>query len=588
MANEKKKGLFGFSFVWDRDKSKELESFVPPQEDEGAILLSAGGAYGQYIDIEGTAKNESELITRYRELSKESIVEYAIDEIINECVASDENDVVEVNLDNLENYSENMKKRIREEFDTVKELFDINQISYEMFRRWFIDGRIYYHVVIDEKRPQDGIQELRYIDPRKLKKVKELSTVKTQNQGAETAVSRNIKNEYYVYSETGFSSKNDTGAAGIGNNYENKAIRIAKDSIIGATSGLMDENNKYTLSYLHKALRPFNQLRSLENSLIIYRLVRAPERRVFYIDVGDLPQAKAEQHLRDMMTKHKNRLVYDAADGTIRDDRKHMTMLEDYWFPRRGDKNTEISTLQGGQNLGDLADLDYFLQQLYKSLSIPVSRLESSTGFSIGRPSEITRDEIKFQKFVTRLRRRFSMMLYDALKTQLFLKRVIGEDEWIDIKNNIYFEYAVDDHFIEMKNQDVLSSRIDLLDRMTPYLGTFFSAEYLKKEVLKQTDEEIERMQQEMEESGDRPLINGMPQIDPLEQADRDDEAKEDDQAREDKQRKEDQAREDKHRAEDRADAKAQAKVAANTDKAKAKSDSKPKAVTINIKTDKK
>jgi hypothetical protein len=544
---DKGRSLFGFAFT-RKSEQKELPSFVPRQEDEGAILLSAGGAYGQYVDIEGTAKNEAELITRYRELAKEAEVEYAIDEIINEAVASDENDVVEINTDGLEGYSETIKKKLRDEFNEIKELLDINNISYEMFRRWYIDGRIYYHVLIDESKPTEGIQELRYIDPRKLKKVRELVKDPHPSSTANTMPTKFTKNEYYIYSENGFTSKNDTGTAQ--GNYDVKAIKIAKDSIIYSTSGLMDENNKFTLSYLHKALRPYNQLRSLENSLIIYRLVRAPERRVFYIDVGDLPPAKAEQYLRDMMVKHKNRLVYDAANGEVRDDRKHMTMLEDYWFPRRGDKNTEISTLQGGQNLGDLADLDYFLQKLYKSLNIPTSRLEPSQGFSIGRPSEITRDEIKFQKFIKRLRRRFSMLLYDALETQLLLKNIISEDEWPEIRNNVFFEFAVDDHFIEMKNQDLLNSRIDLLDRATPYLGTFFSSEFLKKDVLQQTDEDIERIQKEMDASGDRPLINGMPQIDPLEQADR-----------ADAQREEDQDREDQQRAEDRADAKAAAKA---------------------------
>jgi hypothetical protein len=496
--------LFGFSIK--RNEEKELPSFVEKQDDEGSVLLSTGGAYGQYVDIEGSAKTEAELVTKYRELAKEAEVEYAIDEIVNEAIASDENDVVTINLDNLEGYSENVKKVIREEVDNVKELLDINNISYELFRRWYIDGQIYYHVVIDEKDTSKGIQELRYIDPRKITKVREIRKDKTS---ANLDVPMKFtKNEYYLFAEKGFGGKGDgSRASEPSTSYDQKGLKIAKDSIIFANSGLMDENNKLVLSYLHKALRPFNQLRSLENSLIIYRLVRAPERRIFYIDVGNMPGAKAEQYLRDMMVKHKNRLVYDAGSGEVRDDRKHMTMLEDYWFPRRNGESTKIETLPGGQNLGDLADLDYFLQKMYKSLNIPVSRLNPSEGFSIGRPSEITRDEIKFQKFITRLRKRFSMLLYSALEKQLVLKNVISEEEWPNIKNNVFFEFAVDNHFSEMKNQDILQSRFALAAEAAQWNGIFVSSEWIKKEIFRQTDEDIEEMEKQIAKGKDEPIF---------------------------------------------------------------------------------
>jgi hypothetical protein len=494
--------LFGFEIV-RKDEEKQLPSFVEKPDDEGSAMISAGGSYGQYVDIEGTAKTEAELITKYRELAKEAELEYAIDEIVNEAIASDENDVVSVNTENLEGYSENIKKLIRDEFDNVKEMLDINNISYELFRRWYIDGRIFYHVLIDEENPRAGIQELRYVDPRKIRKVKEI----VKDSSSTEVPMKYIKNEYYLYSEKGFGGTNGINKTTESSNYNIKALKIAKDSIVMSNSGLMDENNKVVLSYLHKAMRPFNQLRALENSLIIYRISRAPERRVFYIDVGNLPKAKAEQHLRDMMIKHKNRLVYDAQSGEIRDDRKHMTMLEDYWFPRREGKSTEVTNLPGGQNLGELNDLDYFLQKLYKSLNIPVSRLEQGQGFSIGRPSEITRDEIKFQKFITRLRRRFSMLFFSILEKQLILKNIIAEDEWDEIRNNIFFEFAVDNHFTEMKNQEILMSRIELADRYAQYIGVFISSDWIKKEVFRQTDDDIDRITKEIQKNKDEPLL---------------------------------------------------------------------------------
>lgn len=502
--------LFGFSIIRNEDK-RDLESFVEKQDDEGAILLAPGGSYGQYIDIEGSAKTEAELITKYRELAKESVIEYAIDEIVNEAIASDENDVVNVNMDKLEDYSEAIKKLIADEFNTIKELFDINNISYEMFRRWYIDGQLYYNVVIDENNPGAGIQELRYIDPRKLVKVKEFKNDKIVMTNPSAPIPlKMIKNEYYLYSDKGFGGRSDGSRSADVANESQKALKVSQDSIIWSNSGLMDENNKLVLSYLNKALRPFNQLRSLENSLIIYRLVRAPERRIFYIDVGNMPPAKAEQYLRDMMIKHKSKLVYNNATGDIVDSRRHITMLEDYWFPRREGRSTEVETLPGGQNLGDLADLDYFLQQLYKALNIPTSRLNPGEGFSIGRPSEITRDEIKFQKFINRLRKRFSNILYLALERQLILKNIISSDEWTNIRNNIFFEFAIDNHFTEMKNQEILQSRVELAGQYAQWVGITISSEWLKKEIFKQTDEDIERLKKEMDAAKDHPIDPGM------------------------------------------------------------------------------
>lgn len=498
--------LFGFEIL--RKKDKDLPSFVEKTEEEGSSTISAaGGAYGTYMDIEGGAKTEAELITKYRELATESEIEYAIDEIINEAIANDENDVVNVNTDNLEGFSESIKTKIHDEFDAIKQLTDINNQSYRLFRQWYVDGQIYFHVVVDPANMGNGIQELRFIDPRKIRKVKEMKKVPTNRNDPNSPI-KPQKVEYYIYSEKGFGAKKAGTAEA--DNYNTKALKISKDSIVSSTSGLMDANNKYVLSFIHKAIRPFNQLRSLENSTVIYALSRAPDRRVFYIDVGNLPKAKAEQYLRDMMVKHKNRLVYDASSGEVRDDRKHMTMLEDYWFPRReGGRSTEVQSLGGGTGItGQMENIEYFLQKLYRSLNIPLSRLEQGTGFQIGRPSEISRDEIKFQKFISRLRKRFSNFLYQALEKQLILKKIIAEDEWADIKNNIFFEFAVDNHFTEMKNLDVLMARVDAADRYREYVGSVISNEFLRKKIFGQTDEEIKQIDKEIAKGKDQPTDN--------------------------------------------------------------------------------
>lgn len=490
--------LFGYQLV--RKKDEDLKSFVNKEEDDGATSVQASGGAGaitQYTDVDGNAKTEAELISRYRQIALQPEVEYAIDEIVNEAVASDENEVVTINLDNVEEnlLGEKTKKIVTEEFKNIINILNFNNVAYEIFRRWVIDGRMYYHVVINEKNPAEGIQELRYIDPRKIKKIREFKNVKTENN----LIVKQDVNEYFMYNETGFNEKKSI----VNSNYGSmKGLRIANDSIIHCTSGLMDENNKIVYSYLHKALRPMNMLRSLEDATIIYHLSRAPERRVFYVDVGNLPKAKAEQHLNEVMTRFKNKLVYDQSTGMIKDDRKHMTMLEDFYLARRdGSKGTEISTLGGGQTLqNQLESLEYFLKKLYKALNIPTSRLEDSSGFSIGRSSEITRDEVKFAKFIARLRKRFSMVFLAALEKQLVLKGILTIEEWEEVKNQISFDFKIDNHFSELKQMDIMMSRMDVLERVDNFTGKYFSKEWIRKNVLYQSEEEIEEMDEEMDE----------------------------------------------------------------------------------------
>ena len=494
--------LFGFKVVRaEEEKAKEnLISFAQKETDDGAVVVSPmGGSYGAYVDFSTEAKTEAELIDKYREISLQPEMDTAIDEIVNEAINTEENDVVDIITDNLEGYSDAMKDVIRKEFDTIKKIMDLNNVAYELFRRWYIDGREYFHIIIDETAPQEGIKELRYIDPRKIRKIREMEKKKVDNIIVQT-----VKNEYYVYSEKGFGVTSKTQQY-TPQDTMTQGVKIAEDSIILTTSGLMNETNSMVLSYLHKAIKPINQLRSLEDASIIYRLARAPERRIFYIDVGNLPKHKAEQYLYDMMTKHKNKIVYDASTGKVRDDRKHMTMLEDFWFPRReGGRGTEITTLQGGQNLGEMDDIKYFQQNLYNALGIPTSRLEQGQGgFSLGRSSEITRDELKFQKFINRLRKRFSHILYKALEKQLILKNIILPEEWEDIRNNIFFDFRKDNFFTEFKNAELLNNRIDLLTKMQPFIGMYYSSQWVMKNVLHLTDEDIERLQQEIQEGGD-------------------------------------------------------------------------------------
>jgi len=486
-----------FGFEIKKKNQYEIESFAPPVNDDGAVVVAAGGSYGTFIDLDGTARTESELVSKYREISLEADIERAVDDIVNEAIDSDADEVVSINTDKIK-YGEQVKKRIQEEFEIILDLLDFQNQAYDLFKRWYIDGRMYFHIIIDEKLPRDGIKELRYIDPRKIRKVRE---IKRRPKGQVNVTYKT--NEYYVYNERNWMPAGgnaglplDTGAT--------SGVKIAPDSILHITSGLMDKNNSFVYSYLQKAIRPLNQLRTLEDATVIYRISRAPERRIFYIDVGNLPKIKAEQYLRDMMVKHKNRLVYDASTGEVRDDRKYMTMMEDYWLPRReGNRGTEITTLPGGQNLGEMADVEYFQKKLFQSLNVPVSRLlPSETGFNIGRSAEITRDEVKFTKFVGRLRNRFSHIFLKALEKQLILKGIISEEDWPEISGQILFKFAIDNHFEEFKDAEVLQNRINSLNQIQGYIGKYFSEQWVRKNILMQTDEVIEQMREEIAAEG--------------------------------------------------------------------------------------
>lgn len=490
--------LFGFQLRRKEDAREDASdqpiSFATKEADDGAIVVEAGGNFGYYIDLEGTAKTEAELVTRYRNMALQPEIEMAVEDIVNEAIAFDvEGDVISLDLEDI-NYSQGLKDKIQKEFAYVRSLYDFNREGYEVFKRWYIDGRIYYHLIVDEETHlTEGIREARYIDPRKIRKIREVATK------AEKGIPvKHVKNEYYIYNELGFAPKD----RGYSQSTSYKGIRIADDSIIHVTSGLADKNNKLVLSYLHKAIKPLNQLRAMEDASVIYRLVRAPERRVFNIDVGNLPKAKAEQHIRDMMTRHKNKLVYDAQTGEVRDDRKFMTMLEDYWLPKRDGRGTDITTLPGGTNLGEMDDVLYFQKKFNLSLNIPITRLEPSTGFALGRASEITRDEVKFSKFVDRLRRRFSALFLQTLKTQLILKKILNEDSWNEIEDRIKVKYEIDNHFAELKFQELLKEKLLVIDAMGQYIGQYFSQQYVKRVILSQSVDEIDQMQEEMDSEG--------------------------------------------------------------------------------------
>jgi hypothetical protein len=482
--------LFGFEISRKKDQ-QELVSFAPKETDDGAMVVTAGGTYGTYLDMEGSAKTEAELVVKYREMALQPECEKAIDEVTNEAIVKEGDDqIVTLDLDDIPELSDKIKKIVQDEFETITRLLNFNNFGYEIFRRWYVDGRLYYHIMIDENDPEKGIQELRYIDPRKIRKVRLL----TRERKGQVYINKNAA-EFYVYNEKGFKATGSTGM-------DNQGLRINPDSILHCTSGLMDKDGKLVLSYMHKAIKPLNQLRILEDATVIYRISRAPERRVFYIDVGQMPKIKAEQHMRDMMAKHKNRLIYDATTGDVRDDRKFMTMLEDYWLPRReGQNGTEITTLPAGQNLGKLDDVEYFEKKLYRALNVPVSRLNPETsGFSLGRSSEITRDELSFQKFIDRLRLRFSNILLNALEKQLILKKVFSQADWDEVKDKIHFDYARDNYFAELKDTEILMNRLNALAQIQPFLGMFYSQEYVKRHVLYQSDEDIKDMQKQMDQ----------------------------------------------------------------------------------------
>jgi hypothetical protein len=483
--------LFGFEIKRARDRQQErLQSIVPPVDEDGAGFVTAAGAhYGTYVDLDGEkSKDEKQLIMQYRSVSHHPEVDAAVEDIVNEAITSGSKEApVRLNLDNVDNISDQIKKAMTEEFDSVLSMLNFGDLGHDMFKRWYIDGRMFHHLVLDEKNLKAGIQEIRPIDASKIKKVKQIKKKKDPETGA-TLVER--VDEFYIYQEKPGST--------------NQGIKITPDSISYVTSGLLDEARKKVVSHLHKALKPINQLRMMEDSLVIYRLARAPERRIFYIDVGNLPKGKSEEYMKGIMAKYRNKLVYDANTGAIRDDRKHMSMLEDFWLPRReGGRGTEISTLPGGENLGQIDDIIYFQKRLYRSLNVPMSRLEQETQFSLGKTNEITREELKFQKFIDRLRSRFDNLFYNILKKQLILKGIITEEDWNSWKENIDIEYVRDSHFTELKEAELLRERIQTLDMMQQYVGEFFSKEYVMKNVLFMDDDQIKEMKDQISDEQD-------------------------------------------------------------------------------------
>ena len=495
--------LFGFQI--NRKEGQKGQSPVPPSADE-PVSIAAGGYFGTYVDTDATARNEFELIRRYRDMSLHPEVDSAVDEIVNEFVVSDANDsCVEVDLNNLE-VGAGVKKKIRDEFDKIKQMLNFDNRSHEIIRSWYIDGKLYYHKVIDLDNPKKGILELRYIDPLKIRKVRQKLG---KDSSQDPRINRAIKGtaleyewgnyiDYFLYNPKGYLRGGALGPVGDMSN--SQGIKIAADAIAFCSSGLQDLNKRMHLSFLHKGIKSLNQLRMIEDALVIYRLSRAPERRIFYIDVGNLPKVKAEQYLRDVMSRYRNKLVYDASTGEIRDDKKHMSMLEDFWLPRReGGRGTEITTLPGGQNLGELKDVEYFKKKLYNSLNLPPSRLtDDNKGFNLGKTTEVLRDELKFTKFIGRLRKRFGELFHDILKTQLILKGVISPEDWDDMKEHIQYDFLFDNHFNELKEQEMLMQRINLATQMDPFVGKYFSIEYIRRQVLNQNEKEYKEIDKQM------------------------------------------------------------------------------------------
>jgi len=513
--------LFGFSIDDKQNKSPSVISPVPQTNEDGVDNYIASGFYGQYVDIEGVFKTEHDLIRRYREMSLHPECDGAIEDVVNEAIVSDLYDSpVEIELSNL-NASEGLKKKIREEFKYLKEILDFDRKSHEIFRNWYVDGRVYYLKVIDIKNPQAGIQELRYIDPLKIKYIRQEK--KDPNKVDNGYVKIGGKNEdisngpefeeYFQYTP----SPSTTYGLNAMSRGSAKSVKIAKDAVTYCTSGLVDRNKNTVLSYLHKAIKALNQLRMIEDSLVIYRLSRAPERRIFYIDVGNLPKVKAEQYLKEVMSRYRNKLVYNAATGEVRDDRKFMSMLEDFWLPRReGGRGTEITTLPGGQNLGELADIEYFQKKLYRALGVPESRIAADGGFNLGRSSEILRDELKFAKFVGRLRKRFAQMFNDMLKTQLILKNIVSPDDWEVMRDHIQYDFLYDNQFAELKESEMLQSRLGNLAQIEPFIGKYYSTEYVRKRVLRQTDQEIIEIDTQIEDEIQKGIIPDPSTVDPI------------------------------------------------------------------------
>jgi hypothetical protein len=503
--------LFGFQI--NKKVGKRGQSPVPPAADE-PIAVAAGGYYGTYVDTDNQARNEFELIRRYRDMSIHPEVDSAVDEVVNEFVVSDNNDTpVEINLDNLQTGA-GVKTKIRNEFEHIKKLLNFDNRAHEIIRSWYIDGRIFYHKVIDLENPKKGITELRYIDPMKIKKVRQKidntpkdSLAKAAIKGTALEYEYGTFVDYYLYNPKGFYKGGVLGP--IGDMSLSQGVKIAVDSITFIPSGLQDLNKRMTMSFLHKAIKSLNQLRMIEDALVIYRLSRAPERRIFYIDVGNLPKIKAEQYLRDVMARYRNKLVYDSNTGEMRDDKKHMSMLEDFWLPRReGGRGTEITTLPGGQNLGELKDVEYFRKKLYNSLNLPPSRLtDDNKGFNLGKTTEVLRDELKFTKFIGRLRKRFSELFQDILKTQLILKGVIAPDDWDDMKEHIQYDFLFDNHFNELKEIEMMNMRMGTVTQMDPFVGKYYSIEHVRRQILNQTDKDFKEMDKQIQSEIDRGLV---------------------------------------------------------------------------------
>jgi hypothetical protein len=481
--------LFGFE-IRKKELQKDQGSVVSPTSEDGStVVASASAYYGMVMDIEGIVKNENDLIRRYREVAQYADTDAAIEDIVNEAIISEDGSI-KLDLDKVK-LSDAIKKKMQDEFQNVLYLLRFSDRGHDIFRSWYIDGRVYYHIILDEKNPKAGIAELRYVDPRKIRRIKNIEKSKNAN-GVEI---NKVVDEYYLYNDKGITEQTTQG------------VKLTLDSVIHAPSGLVDANTGMMLSNLHKAIKPVNQLKMIEDAVVIYRISRAPERRVFYIDVGNLPKLKAEQYVNDIMNKFRNKVVYDATTGEVRDDRKHLSMMEDFWMPRReGGKGTEITTLPGGQNLGDIQDIQYFQQKLYQALNVPLSRLQQQQGFSLGRSTEITRDEIKFSKFIARLRKRFNALFYEALRVQLIAKNIIRPEEWDDLRQSMTFVYDLDNHFTELKDNEILMQRIQMLQQMEQYVGKYYSANWVKKNVLQLTDAEIKEMESEIEKDRDQQL----------------------------------------------------------------------------------
>ena len=494
--------LFGFEITRKKDELRVKEtpnakSFVPPVDDDGTPVIQqqagyiSGGAYGAYVDMEGGIKNEAELIRRYREVSLVPECDSAIEDIVNECITSDITDrIVALDLRDVK-LSDSIKNKMQDEFAHILSLMKFNQNSHEIFRKWYVDGRVYFHKVVDSKRPKLGVVDLRNIDPLKIKKVRNVE----KEKDPKTKIERVSKiEEFYMFNDKGF----DKSSSSDGN-----VVKIAPEAVTYTTSGLLDYSRNVVIGYLHKALKTANQLAMMEDARVIYRISRAPERRIFYIDVGNLPKAKAEQYLADVMHKYRNKLVYNAETGEIKDDRKHMSMLEDFWLPRReGGRGTEITTLPGGQNLADIDDIEYFKKKLYQSLNVPATRLEADNGFNMGRASEISRDELKFNKFTNRLQKKFARVFTDILKTHLVLKEIVTGEEFDKFKDFIQYEFATDNHFTELKEAEILRERLDTLGTISEYVGKYYSNDYIRKYVLRQTEEDIKIIDQQIKDEG--------------------------------------------------------------------------------------